>query len=102
MRHLDERLHASRGIAGPSFVAAILAKHGRLYERPPILREKTSLNFAHKLNINRDNLDGKTARVLDAIVLTASASAGQIAVQLRILPQGHVEIRQVVLNVTRG
>ena len=77
-----------------------MINQGNLYQRPPLIRKKTCSEFACELNIDRGNLDGKTARVLDAIVLIASA--GRIAAQVRILPQGHVEIRQATRNVTRG
>jgi putative DNA primase/helicase len=99
LRHLDARLRRCNGIAGPSFVAAILKGQENLHAQLPIIHEKNWSGLARHLHINLDTTEGATARVLNAIALISTA--GQIAARYGILPQSPREIRQAVTHVTR-
>jgi hypothetical protein len=97
IKRLNATLPQTSGIAGPFFVRLLSKQQELMSVKVPAIFD-WSLHFLEStLNIKRASASGPQMRVLEAFA--AVMTAGQIAGQLKVLPQTPASIRAHILEV---
>jgi len=97
IKHLNGTLPQTSGVAGPFFVRLFSKQQERMSVKVPAAFDWSLRHLESALNIKRGSASGAQMRVLEAFA--AVMTAGQIAGQMKILPQTPASIRAHILQV---